>query len=303
MLEIDKLEREWRRYRLKRIKPWIFSSIALLFIAAAAIWVSESGYYRSLKESGGVEEMNITVQNAPAPAETPSNLGPASVPVEKESMTKSEKAIENEAEDTAAKIEPAEPKVKKRTKEQVRSAEAEESEVTLNPDTDFLESLSTSDGNMRPAKEYAAIKPVKEEVVSKSINREKSSASKKSDDIQKETKKGPEKSGGSGLQILSTKTNNTLQLLIERFNRNNDPKLASYIAQSYYKKGNYKEAVRWSVTANSLDPAGEESWITFARAKVKLGERDEAIKALRVYLNQYSSRKVRSYLRRLEAKK
>ncbi len=300
MLEIEKLEREWRRYRLKRLKPWIFSSVALLVAAAAAVWLTETGLYPTLKKGG--EEIEAAAQGLPAAStKTTSNIEPESVPVEKESAPMVEKPVKSGTEEAAAQTEPKE---REKREERMSRTETVEPEVTLNPDTAFMESLSAEAKGISPAKEYTAVKPAKEEIVASStIERKNSPVSKKSNDTEIENTETADRSKGSGLQIQSTKTNNTLQLLIERFNRNNDPKLASYIAQSYYKKGNYKEAVKWSVTANSLDPSGEDSWITFARAKVKLGKRDEAIKALRVYLNQYSSRKVRSYLRRLESKR
>ncbi len=300
MLEIDKLEREWLRYRLKRIKPWIFLSITLLLTVATAVWVTKSGYNSTLK-GGGNEKVKIAVQTAATATDASSNVESVSATVEKESVTKSEKVVERKPKEAVSQTAPQE---KETTKEQMRSAEAGEPGVILNPDTGFMESLSAPKKERRPQKVYRAVETAREETVSSStIDRPKSSTVEKSADTETEVKKkNSENTGGSGLQILSTKTNNTLQLLIKRFNRNNDPKLASYIAQSYYKKGDYKEAVKWSVAANSLDPSGEESWLIFARAKVKLGKRDEAVKALRVYLNQYSSRKVRSYLRRLESK-
>ncbi len=299
MLEIEKLEKEWRRYRLKRLKPLIFSSIALLVAAAAAVWLTETGSNSTLKN--GAEEIEATALGLPAAAtKTSSNIEP-SVPVEKASVPIVEKPIKSGTKKASVQTE-----TKETEKKEVRMSRTEtvESEVTLNPDTAFMESLLDDMKDSSTAKEYRAVIPVKEEIVASSTTeRKKSPVSKKSDDTEIENTEKADRSKGSGLQIQSTKTNNTLQLLIERFSRSNDPKLASYIAQSYYKKGNYKKAVKWSVTANSLDPSGEESWITFARAKVKLGKRDEAIKALRVYLNQYSSRKVRSYLRRLESKR
>ncbi|WP_457597202.1 CDC27 family protein [Hydrogenimonas sp.] len=105
----------------------------------------------------------------------------------------------------------------------------------------------------------------------------------------------------SGKLVISTKqTNNTLQYLIDKFNQTRDPKLATYIANSYYKKGAYKETIRWAIMANSLDPASEESWLLFAKAKTKLGQREDAISALKIYLNQYPSKRVKAYLQSLE---
>ena len=113
------------------------------------------------------------------------------------------------------------------------------------------------------------------------------------------TSEKPEKE--AVVSIESKKTNNTLNFLIKRFNETRDPKLAAYIAQSFFKKGNYKETVRWSIIANSLEPSNEASWILFAKAKMKLGQKEDAVRALKIYLNQYPSRKVRSYLETLES--
>jgi tetratricopeptide (TPR) repeat protein len=103
------------------------------------------------------------------------------------------------------------------------------------------------------------------------------------------------------LRISTRKTNNTLKFLIERFQKTKDPKLATYIAKSFYNKKKYDEAVRWSVIANSLEPSNEASWLIFAKAKTALHQKEDAINALRIYLNQYPSKRVEAYLNTLES--
>jgi tetratricopeptide (TPR) repeat protein len=203
-----------------------------------------------------------------------------------------------------------------------------EKEIVLNPDTAFLHNFEKKNSSRTHISSKEAQNTLHSHIIKKrsdqniaSVSKEKKVREKKikhinnnnrshqpqttmvsnlnNASIEKKSNEGSEHSGRK--LIISTKqTNNTLEYLIERFNQNRDPKLASYIAQSFYKKGNYEETVRWAILANSIDPSSEESWLLFAKAKVQLGQKQDAIKALRIYLNQYTSGKVKAYLHSLE---
>ncbi len=274
MLEIEKLEREWRRYKLKRLSPWIFSVSTLLLVSIAyLLWfdtdkpliTDKNIQTTEKKEFLGYDtiEKSVTknVSRAPVSNNSPSTI--LSKPLEKGSQPSTQK---------------------------------KDSSVILNPDTEFLNSFSDSGSLKNRSTSY--LRKMKE-------HNSETSSYKNRQTVKAKKEKGltasSKKENGSGTLIIqSSKTNNTLAYLIKRFNEKRDPKLASYIAQSLYKKANYEEAVKWSVMANSLDPSSEDTWLVFARSKVKLGQKEEAIRALRTYLNQYTSKNVKSFLRSLE---
>ena len=77
-----------------------------------------------------------------------------------------------------------------------------------------------------------------------------------------------------------------------------DPKKedALYLAKYYYKKKEYKKALRWALETNKLDSDIEESWLIFGKAKAKLGMRMEAIRVLQAYYDRTGSMKAKSIL-------
>ncbi len=298
MLEIEKLEKEWRKYKIKQLKPYVFISILLalsaifltLYSKDATKLVQQIAFNdEGAKKEVAVDEKEMSKESTEAT----------------ESETKSyssQTPSSNTSEEKTAKI--AEDKTE--IDLDSRDSKKEEKEVdslALKADTGFLETFApqstpvSSKASNSPKK---AIQPVQRPTTDTS-NR---FAQEMKDETKTENTVDSERAvkEHNSLVLTTTKTNNTLEYLIKRFNEKRDPKLASYISRSYYKKGKYKEALKWSIEANSLDPSNEESWILFAKANVKLGNREDAIQALKVYLNQYSSRNVKSLLNSLESK-
>lgn len=77
-----------------------------------------------------------------------------------------------------------------------------------------------------------------------------------------------------------------------------DPKKedALYLAKYYYKKKEYKKALKWALETNKLDSDIEESWLIFGKAKAKLGKRMEAIRVLQAYYDRTGSMKAKNIL-------
>ncbi|WP_456401819.1 CDC27 family protein [Hydrogenimonas sp.] len=300
MLEIEKLERDWRRYRAKRLRPWILSFLTLVLAFSGYLLLQESGQTSLPFKMAGIEAKKEVTPSPAAAAEAPS-------PIRKlEKPAATEERISPAADEAAVEKEPRkrpEPQLQEEKTAEVTPAPKQvESSVTLNPDTDFLATLSDSMGEREQSgsRRAVAAEPVRHETIASAEPVPKPRSTSASEEPHGISEPQKER-GGSTLMIESSKANNTLEYLIKRFDEKRDPKLASYIAQSFYKKGKYEEAVRWSVMANSLDPSSEETWLIFARAKVRLGEKEDAIKALRTYLNQYTSRNVKSFLQSLES--
>ena len=67
---------------------------------------------------------------------------------------------------------------------------------------------------------------------------------------------------------------------------------AIYLAEYYYSRNNYKKAEYWAMQANIINSLPEESWLIFAKSKVKSGHRVEALKVLQAYYDKTGSTNV-----------
>lgn len=281
MHEIEELEKAWKRYRFKKRMPWAVGSIISLTLIGS---FSYYFLYRNNKKPSSPSHQTRHVISTPHAVKEVQNTV-------SEPHASVNRKIKPEKE-TVEKLSSGRqilPKQKPETKSGL---------VVLNPDIAFLSHIakSTQTATSSIVHRQSPIKPIKEEKLFQSQPKkvQKKDSSKHTDPLKSEKKP-------SSLQLVSTRTNNTLQHIINRFQRTRDPKLALYIAQSFYNKRAYEEAVRWSIMANSIDPSNEESWIVYAKAKVRLNRKEEAIKALKIYLNQYVSKKVQTYLKYLES--
>lgn len=83
----------------------------------------------------------------------------------------------------------------------------------------------------------------------------------------------------------------------KRFNKTYDYKLALKLSKLYFSKKRYKQSLKWSIIANELNDSDENSWIMFAKSKVKLGDKLSARSALVTYYKAYKSKKVKELLK------
>lgn len=88
---------------------------------------------------------------------------------------------------------------------------------------------------------------------------------------------------------FTTSSENYLEIMKDKFVKSKNPRDALLLAKTYYKEGQYQDAEQWALTANKLNNALEESWLIFAKAKVKLDKREEAIKVLASYFKRSNS--------------
>ena len=83
---------------------------------------------------------------------------------------------------------------------------------------------------------------------------------------------------------IETQETHSIPQLKERFEKTQNGVFAVMLAEEFYNTKNYKESVKWSLIANQLEPENDKSWIWFAKSKVKLGEKEDAITALKAFL-------------------
>ncbi len=100
---------------------------------------------------------------------------------------------------------------------------------------------------------------------------------------------------------IESKKVDTLTFLKKKFEATKKADYALMVAEEYYEKKNYKKALKWAIKANDADASNEKSWILFAKSKTKLGRKKEAIKALKIYLQNRESQRVFNILEQIRS--
>lgn len=103
--------------------------------------------------------------------------------------------------------------------------------------------------------------------------------------------------------ILHVKEINDKDALLERFGDKEDFESAIGLARLYFEDKKFVKSIYWSRKASNLNPKNESSWIIFSKSKQALGESEDAIKALQVYLEHFSSQSIENLLKQHRSQK
>jgi len=98
------------------------------------------------------------------------------------------------------------------------------------------------------------------------------------------------------LNIIESSSVSAYKDVEKRFYESHDTDDSLFLAKSYYRKGNYKKSEYWSLQTNKVNSNIEESWIIFAKSKVKLGRKNEAIRILTNYVKRSNSHTAQNLL-------
>ena len=99
---------------------------------------------------------------------------------------------------------------------------------------------------------------------------------------------------------LHSSSRNYIETMEKKFLKSKSPRDALLLAKAYYGKGYFQESEKWALRANNLDSDLEESWMIFAKAKAKLGKKDEAIQILSTYYKKSKNIKARLLLEKIK---
>lgn len=102
------------------------------------------------------------------------------------------------------------------------------------------------------------------------------------------------------LNIVESSSVSAYKDVERRFYQSHDTDDSLFLAKSYFRKGNYKKSEFWALQTNKVNSNIEESWIIFAKSKVKLGRRNEAIRILTNYVKRSHSSAANNLLNRLK---
>jgi len=96
---------------------------------------------------------------------------------------------------------------------------------------------------------------------------------------------------------------NYIETMKKKFAMSKQPREALLLAKAFYSKKNYLKSEEWALRANKLNASLEESWYVFAKSKVKLGKRDEALKILISYYKQSHLPKAKALIMKIKTER
>lgn len=102
-----------------------------------------------------------------------------------------------------------------------------------------------------------------------------------------------------GVIKIESQEINSISYLKEKFDSTHNIVFALMLAEEYYLSKNYIECNKWALIANNIDAENEKSWIWFAKSKIKLGQKEDAILALKTYLKNTKSQAAQSLLNQI----
>ncbi len=102
------------------------------------------------------------------------------------------------------------------------------------------------------------------------------------------------------LDIIETTSISAYKDVAKRFHQSHDTDDSLFLAKSYYRKGNYKKAEYWALQTNKVNGNIEESWLIFAKSKMKLGRKNEAINVLTTFIKRSNSSEAKSLLYKIK---
>ncbi len=102
------------------------------------------------------------------------------------------------------------------------------------------------------------------------------------------------------LNIIESTSVSAYKDVQRRFEQSHDTDDSLFLAKSYYTQKSYQKAEYWALQTNKVNGNIEESWIIFAKSKVKLGRKNEAIHILTNYIKKSNSIEAQDLLNKIK---
>lgn len=279
MYDIEKLEKKWEAYNKKRHKPKYIVLITFLLLVLGIYLFRESGYIDKIQKSAtndmiyannhstethaissGEKSVEREVDNLPATADSEKRIGGA------EDTLPASEGSEKKVAGKADKLPPV-------------------------PAKEIYHKVDEAGPKLVSENPFALAKnePILEDVESLG-----------SRDSDKETLPKTTPAKKVHINIIEIADVVAYKDIEDRFYETREIEDSLFLARSYFNKGNYKKAEYWALQTNKVDDSIEESWLIFAKSKLKLGYKNEAIKILELYLKKYDSREAGRLLEKLK---
>lgn len=254
MLNVNDLEKRWRKYKIKSYIPHIIIIVSLSIIFILGSMVNN---YDKFTDSSTIEE-EVTAQ------------------VDEKTEPELKEQIEQITEQniTVVKVQTQQitPKID----------DTDDKSLILSPSLNFMSNIKHSSISYDDNDEVRAPSA---HIQAKKKNTQKPVESKEKIE-QIEVKKIEKK---NILHIERQNTQEDISHVIKRFKKDNNPALSLFIAKKYYEIEEYHKSYNYALITNEINDNIEASWIIFSKSLVKLNEKDEAIKTLKKYIEHSHS--------------
>ena len=251
MYDVEGLEKEWKRYKVKQRIPWVVSAVLIVLVILLIVFREDFLAILPIYS----KDDNRSIKQEVVIAQKSKALKPY-VPT---MMPKSE------SNQSTQEIVP-----EKSSKEINESVEKKEAPSM---------SIEVSELEAEPVKEHKR-KYLKIEVTDRYPAKNKQMEKSKKSNRKKKKR--------------------TIRSVEKNFSKSRSYYDSLYLARAYYKKGNYIQAQKWALVTNDINSKLEESWLIFAKAKVKLGKLSEAQQVLTAYIAKTHSSKAKALLRKIK---
>lgn len=102
------------------------------------------------------------------------------------------------------------------------------------------------------------------------------------------------------IEVTDIDTNKAYREVENRFRLSHDTADSLFLAKAYYRKGKYKKSEYWALQTNKVNDRIEESWLIFIQAKLKQGQKNEAIRILNAYIDKTNSAEAKILLQKVK---
>jgi len=272
MLNVQELERQWLRYKLKSYLPKILLSSAILIVVIVVIIIFLRDDTTVSNRTQEITTIETTQQNSPKI-------------IDQKQQVPNHHLSSSPASNHAPK-------------ESTPSQSKTPSQITLTPSLNFINTLKEmpkeiiSKPKVQPVK-TREIKVVVED--HKNIpaitqpNKRKVLQSNPIEDVSDKKEEIIAKKPHSQFSINIKEEEADIQEVIARFENNKNPALSLFVAKRFYAIKNYHDAYNYALLTNDINPDIEESWLIAAKSLNKLGKKDASIRLLNEFIHKSHS--------------
>ncbi|CZE49438.1 hypothetical protein [Campylobacter geochelonis] len=100
--------------------------------------------------------------------------------------------------------------------------------------------------------------------------------------------------------IKTTNLKEDANTLEEKFYASNDIMYSLMLSENAYNKKRYDEAIKWALISNEINKDNAKSWILFAKANYKKGNKKDALLALETFNKRLPNKEVDGVIRQIK---
>lgn len=262
MLNVHELERRWLRYKIRRYLPLAVGSVTLIILipTALVLWPESTA---NTQQSAAVNSLQNSLEPA---SKTDPETSAQTIPTTKPG-TATPEASKTAASDALQPLQ----------------------HTVLEPSLGFIQTMeeqAVASYGAEPNDPIVVEEQVPEPVAT--IMQVPSQSLVIAADPSVSTPVNKPETLPSTVSI-TPKEANDLNDVIKRFKTNKNPALSLFLARRYYDIQDYSSAYDYALKTNELNSEIEESWLIFAKSLVKLGQKEQALKVLKSYINHSNS--------------